>query len=383
MENTLSATYSPEDNKLRLYALHRLDSETYERVKAEGFRWAPKQDLFVAPAWTPAREDLLIDLCGEIGDEDTTLAERADVRAYRFDGYRERRGEEAENARQAVNELADAIPLGQPILVGHHSQRRAERDKEKIDRGMRRAVNLWKTSQYWNRRAAGVLRHADYKHRPGVIERRIKKLEAERRKWGRDLEKCQVRLDAWTADGLTHERAEYIANVSFGSYCFTLEEYPRDEPASQYEGAMSLWSALDGGVITAEQARDLAVPSLERAIPHFKRWAEHLTLRIGYERALSGIDTPAEGDTPRVKSTRPKLPPIVNHPGEDCRHISKAEWTKKHRDYKSTRKSEDGTYRYRVMMFHNDGQRWGATLVPVFITDQKVVEPPQPELIAC
>ena len=32
-----SATYSPEDNKLRLYSGGRLDSATYERVKKAGF----------------------------------------------------------------------------------------------------------------------------------------------------------------------------------------------------------------------------------------------------------------------------------------------------------------------------------------------------------
>jgi hypothetical protein len=44
-----TANYSPEDNKLRLYSTTRLDSETYARVKAAGFIWAPKKDLFVAP----------------------------------------------------------------------------------------------------------------------------------------------------------------------------------------------------------------------------------------------------------------------------------------------------------------------------------------------
>lgn len=71
---TLTATYSPEDNKLRLYPSSRLDSATYERVKAAGFKWAPRQELFVAPMWTPAREDLLMELCGEIGDEDNDAA---------------------------------------------------------------------------------------------------------------------------------------------------------------------------------------------------------------------------------------------------------------------------------------------------------------------
>ncbi len=75
------ATYSPDDNKLRLYAASRLDPETYKKVHDAGFRWAPRQALFVAPAWTPGREDVLLSLAGEIEDEDSTLAERQEARA--------------------------------------------------------------------------------------------------------------------------------------------------------------------------------------------------------------------------------------------------------------------------------------------------------------
>jgi hypothetical protein len=86
-----TATYSPEDNKLRLYATSRLDTELYARAKAAGFSWAPRQQLFVAPMWTPEREDLLIELAGTIDDEDTSLVERAEERANRFDDYRDNR----------------------------------------------------------------------------------------------------------------------------------------------------------------------------------------------------------------------------------------------------------------------------------------------------
>ena len=81
-----NATYSAEDNKLRLYPFHRLDPDVYARVKAAGFSWAPKQELFVAPAWSPSREDLLLELCGEIGDEDTSLVDRAEQRAFQRAG---------------------------------------------------------------------------------------------------------------------------------------------------------------------------------------------------------------------------------------------------------------------------------------------------------
>ena len=52
-----TATYSVEDNKLRIYVPDRLDDELYQALKAVGFKWAPKQELFVA-YWNPKREDI-------------------------------------------------------------------------------------------------------------------------------------------------------------------------------------------------------------------------------------------------------------------------------------------------------------------------------------
>ena len=74
------ATYDPEDDKLRLYPYARLSADDYARAKGAGFRWAPRQELFFA-IWSPAAEDLLTEWCGEIGEEGTTLAERAEDRA--------------------------------------------------------------------------------------------------------------------------------------------------------------------------------------------------------------------------------------------------------------------------------------------------------------
>lgn len=96
---TMTATYTPEDNKLRLYTMHRLDQATYAAVSAVGLRFAPKQDFFVAPAWTPEREDVLLALCGEIEDEQSTVADRAACRSERFEGYSDRRLVEAAAAR--------------------------------------------------------------------------------------------------------------------------------------------------------------------------------------------------------------------------------------------------------------------------------------------
>ena len=94
----LTATYSPDDNKLRLSSATRLDRDVYDRLKAAGFAWAPKQDQFIASMWTPVRADLCVDLAGEIGDDDSNLIDRAEDRAERFEDYRDKRADEAERA---------------------------------------------------------------------------------------------------------------------------------------------------------------------------------------------------------------------------------------------------------------------------------------------
>lgn len=286
-ETGYTATYSPDDNKLRMYADGRLPDELYQRVRAAGFRWAPRQELFVAPMWTPSREDLLIELCGEIGDEDTSLAERAEERAERFDDLSDKRAADADSARAAVDRIADGIPMGQPILVGHHSEKRARKDAEKIERGMGRAVRMWQTSKYWTDRAAGALRHAKYKERPDVRARRIKKLEADRRREIKRKTNAETATKLWNCAGLDYEKARHIANFDHVSRCYPLADYPRDEPASQYEGDMCLWSALEG-IISPEQAREIALKAHAGMIEWCSRWIGHIDNRLAYERAMLG-----------------------------------------------------------------------------------------------
>ena len=78
----------------------------------------------------------------------------------------------------------------------------------------------------------------------------LERLEAEGRKWQRDAEKKAKRLALWTSPDLTKERAQAVANVDCGgpSRCYKLPEYPRQPPASQYEGPESEGSGSSVGV---------------------------------------------------------------------------------------------------------------------------------------
>ena len=278
----MTATYSPEDNKLRLYASSRLDAELYARVKTAGFKWAPRQDLFVAPIWTPGREDLLLELCGEIDDEDTNLVDRAEERSERFADYSASRTEDADRAQKAVAAIADGIPFGQPILIGHHSERRHRKDIERIDNGMRRAVKMWDTAKYWTDRAEAAVRHAKYKERPDVRARRIKTLEADKRKQERRIAESQKFLKMWQREGLTRALALAISNQDHITVHYTKEKYP----ASTYEGANTLWSGLDKELINEQQAAVIAIRVHERSIAFVQRWLTHYENRIAYERAM-------------------------------------------------------------------------------------------------
>jgi hypothetical protein len=287
---SLTATYSPEDNKLRMYSLDRLDNALYQRIHGAGFNWAPKQRLFVAPAWTPAREDLMIELCGQIDDEDSTLQDRAEQRADRFEGYSENRLRDAEAAHSAALAISENIPLGQPVLVGHHSERHARRDAARIERNIGRAVEMAERSGYWDRRISGVIQNVEHKLAPDVRFRRIKSLAADQRKFEKQLKEAQLFQSGWNRADITQSVALNLANYYSISRCFPLADYPRDAPVSQYEGRRSLYSALSENVISAAQAQTIALAALARTIAWAQRWKAHTENRIAYERAQLQAD---------------------------------------------------------------------------------------------
>lgn len=436
----ITATYSPDDNRLRLSASTRLPRELYERVKAAGFAWAPKQDQFIAPMWTPERADLCIELAGEIEDDDGSLIERAEERSERFEGYQERRAEDAQRAHDYVQRIAEGIPLGQPILVGHHSQRHAERDAKRIENGMRKAVRAFETSEYWKRRAAAAISHAKYKERPDVRHRRIKGLEADQRKHQRSADEAAACARIWDKV----PRVEWDKQTAFATYI-----------AGRTSGGVTygLYSALADGRMHGDTAWRQAIASCARSMGYHARWLEHIANRLEYERAMladaggteaqrveasgqefevggrvkvrgewvtvrkvnkrGGVLTSLTTDRRFVATITPeevqayeapapevaeaakaaaKVPPILNYRGEGFHVMTRDEWTRINADYKGTRELGEGaTMRYgrepdellkasqaagQVRHRIRTAYVRGA-LAPVFISDEKEKAPPK------
>ena len=81
---------------------------------------------------------------------------KQEARRERLEARAARARAESSAAFEGVRKIADGIPLGQPILVGHHSEARARRDVERIDRGMRRGVEGAKEAEALARAADAV-----------------------------------------------------------------------------------------------------------------------------------------------------------------------------------------------------------------------------------
>lgn len=115
-----------------------------------------------------------------------TRRERLEARAERRREWAESREQKAASAQARVHAIADMIPFGQPILVGHHSEGRHHRDVARIESGMSATVEHDRMARRHEEKAAGLdrqLRTSIFDDDPDAIERlreKLEHLEAER-----------------------------------------------------------------------------------------------------------------------------------------------------------------------------------------------------------
>jgi len=95
----------------------------------------------------------------------------------------EKAEQRAADADRQARARADHIPMGQPILVGHHSERRHRRDLERIQRGHEKAHEERTKAEELRRRAEAVGRGGISSDDPSAVaklEAKLSKLEERR-----------------------------------------------------------------------------------------------------------------------------------------------------------------------------------------------------------
>ena len=402
------ATYNIVDDKIRLSLGAKPSQEQIAAMRAAGFAWWPGSKLNVAK-WSTTAEDYILSLGIEISEDDTP--DDVEARVDRFSTYADNASKSAETASAHAHNILAPIPPGQPIHLGHHSERRHRNTIKRADAAMQRAVSETEREAHWRGRVAAAIAHAKYKERPDVIARRIKGLEADERNFQREMEK----------------QGEIRANIFLSMRDTVRKQIDADYSISP---EVTAWIEANHDAFNAEFQQKFS-DAWTRHERWAKRWLNHVQKRLEYERALleamggspklkwelqvggqveyagnwhriirlnkrggelvsvtvdtkrygnkleaggiTGYLEPTAEDTERAKA-KTKRPPLCNYPGDGFHSMTKAEWEKISECYKATKEIvANGFVAYRVR-YHLAG---GGRISYVFISDQKETWPEQ------
>lgn len=218
----MKASYNVTTDRLAFQPDHRLSDEEYKLVKAARFTWWPGRQVFSA-VWNTEAEDLILVMGLEIeaNDEPDDLEGRVE----RFQERAEAAETDAERSTLAVSGLnADG------------TERTRTMTARRTEITLAHAAKASEEALHWQRRIKGAIRHAARKDDPGVIARRIEKMEADLRGFEREKGFCGK-------SGILYQ----------------------------------LYDAKEAG-------QDLALLKAAH-ITWAQRWIDHITMRLEYERA--------------------------------------------------------------------------------------------------
>ena len=157
--------------------------ETRTSMKQMGFRYKPRGKAWSAK-WTVEREKFAKGLAGGIGivDIKPNWMQKA---TYAGQMAQKHEQESKERHEQFRKEL-ESIPFGQPILVGHYSEKSHRAHLKRLDKQMEMSMREHNIAKSFAERQNRMMFKAKGES-AGLIYRRIEKLEAEKRKWLREI----------------------------------------------------------------------------------------------------------------------------------------------------------------------------------------------------
>lgn len=111
--------------------------------------------------------------------------ERRLNRIDRYTGYGENAKARAEERSQAAKKISSMIPFGQPILIGHHSEKRHRSDLDRIHSNIGKSIEESEKAEYFENRVAGIEHALDRQQSRTYIGNRLRKAEAALRRLDR------------------------------------------------------------------------------------------------------------------------------------------------------------------------------------------------------
>lgn len=114
-----------------------------------------------------------------------TYQEKIETRRERYERRAAMLERAATQAHKVAHDMASVIPFGQPILVGHHSEGRDRRYRDRIGRKFDQALEFHKKAEYYRSKAASVGHggiSSDDETAIEQLEAKVAKLEADQAK---------------------------------------------------------------------------------------------------------------------------------------------------------------------------------------------------------
>jgi hypothetical protein len=161
------------------------DEQTRAALKAAGWRWGAYRKAWYSRHVVP-------NLPPCIDAEDGGAVEYAAERPARLEARAQRHEDAAADAYARSNAAVAHIPLGQPILSGHHSERGHRAALRRARSAMDKSVREAAAAARLHRDAERSAQHQEYAESPEAMTRRAERLEAEYRRMRRHIEEYEA-----------------------------------------------------------------------------------------------------------------------------------------------------------------------------------------------
>lgn len=166
------------------------DQSVIKGLKAAGFKWSWRQEVWYAKDTPKSRQvaEGGARYGGQVGkplsieEKVERKLQRAENRAEKYTHLSGKLGQEAQDLSDKARKMGDIIPLGQPILVGHHSEGRDRNYRGKVQRTFEKSVEASRRAEEYAHKAEAAAEFRNRTFDTGTVLRRIEKLEKERRR---------------------------------------------------------------------------------------------------------------------------------------------------------------------------------------------------------
>lgn len=164
------------------FGIGRIPQEIASKLSQLGWRWSRYRNAWHNPS-------KFAKVPPEIDARDIGLVDYSTERAERLSSRAEKHETKAQQHYGRFEQITSGIPMGQPILVGHHSEKHHRRDVARMESALRKSHEHRTEAQRLETAARSSGQHQARSQSAPVIKRRLDRLEADLRSMKKTIER--------------------------------------------------------------------------------------------------------------------------------------------------------------------------------------------------